>query len=179
VTTYLFPDNTVLCNFTSVDRLDLLQTVLNGRGRWTSAVAYEASRSAQFMPALNSIAVDGWLGEPIDITSDADIRRVNQVRRAVFGGTDEEPLKHLGEAETCFLIKERAEFAESWWLSDDQEAVRYARFQHITTYETFDLMTIAVVNGDIAAQQAYDLMLAMADKGRSLRLPSSPRELEG
>ena len=57
--------------------------------------------------------------------------------------------------------------------------MRYARFQHITTYETFDLMTIAVVNGDIAAQQAYDLMLAMADKGRSLRLPSSPRELEG
>jgi hypothetical protein len=57
--------------------------------------------------------------------------------------------------------------------------VRYARFQHITTYETLDLMTIAVVNGDIAAQQAYDLMLAMADKGRSLRLPSSPRELEG
>jgi hypothetical protein len=96
VTTYLFPDNTVLCNFTSVDRLDLLQTVLNGRGRWTSAVAYEASRSAQLMPALNSIAVDGWLGEPIEITSDADIRRVNQVRRAVFGGTDEEPLKHLG-----------------------------------------------------------------------------------
>jgi hypothetical protein len=179
VTTYLFPDNTVLCNFTSVDCLDLLQTILNGRGRWTAAVAYEASRSAQFMPALKSIAVDGWLGEPIEITSDADIRRVNQVRRAVFGGTDEQPLKHLGEAEACVLIKERAEFAESWWLSDDQEAVRYARFQRITTYETLDLMTLAVVNGDIAAQQAYDLMLAMADKGRSLRLPSSPRELEG
>ena len=179
MTTYLFPDNTVLCNFASVERLDLLQTVLNGRGRWTSAVAYEASRSAPFLPALKSITVDGWLGEPIEITSDVEIRRVDQVRRAVFGGTDDEPLKHLGEAETCFLIKERAEFAESWWLSDDQEAVRYARFQHITTYETLDLMTIAVVNGDIVAQQAYDLMLAMADKGRNLRLPSSARELEG
>ena len=179
MTTYLFPDNTVLCNFACVDSLGLLRTVLNGRGRWTSAVSYEASRSAQFMPALVSIATDGWLGEPIEITSDPDIRRVNQVRRAVFGGTDEEPLKHLGEAETCFLIKEQAEFAESWWLSDDQEAVRYAQFQHITTRETIDLMTIAVVNGDIAAQKAYNLMLAMADNDRGLRLPSSPRDLEG
>jgi hypothetical protein len=29
--------------------------------------------------------------------------------------------------------------AKSWWLSDDQEAVRYARLPHITTYKTFDL----------------------------------------
>lgn len=179
MTTYLFPDNTILCNFACVDSLGLLRTVLNGRGRWTSAVSYEASRSAQFLPALSSVPVDGWLGEPIEITSDTDIQRVNQVRRAVFGGTDEEPLKHLGEAETCFLIKARAEFAESWWLSDDQEAVRYARFQHITTRETIDLMTIAVINGDIAAPQAYGLMLTMADEDRGLRLPRSPRELEG
>jgi hypothetical protein len=178
VTTYLFPDNTVLCNFASVDRLGLLVTVLNGRGRWTSAVAYEASRSAQFMPALNGIAVDGWLSEPIEITGEKDIQRVNQIRRAVFGGTDEEPLKHLGEAETCFLIREQAEFAGSWWISDDQEAVRYGRFQHITTRETIDLMTIAVVNGDIASKEAYDLMQGMADKGRGLRLPASPRDLE-
>jgi hypothetical protein len=98
VTTYLFPDNTVLCNFASVDRLGLLRTVLNGRGRWTSAVAYEASRSAQFMPALNGIAADGWLSEPIEITSEKDIQRVIQIRRVVFGGADNEPLKHLGEA---------------------------------------------------------------------------------
>jgi hypothetical protein len=179
VTTYFFPDNTVLCNFASVDSLGLLVTVLNGRGRWTSAVAYEASRSAQFMPTLNGIAVNGWLSEPIEITGEKDIQRVNQIRRAVFGGTDGEPLKHLGEAETCFLLKEHSEFAGSWWISDDQEAVRYGRFQHITTRETIDLMTIAVVNGDIAAHKAYELMLVMADKGRSLRLPSSPSELEG
>jgi hypothetical protein len=179
VTIYLFPDNTVLCNFACVGRLSLLRTVLNGRGRWTSAVAYEASRSARFIPALDSIAPDGWLAEPIEITSDGDIRRINQIRRAVFGGTDEEPLKHLGEAETCFLIRELTEFAESWWISDDQEAVRYARFQHITTRETIDLMTIAVVNGDIASKEAYDLMQEMADKGRGLRLPRLPRDLDG
>ena len=28
-----FPDNTVLCNFASVDRIDLLRSVLGERGR--------------------------------------------------------------------------------------------------------------------------------------------------
>jgi hypothetical protein len=177
VSPYLFPDNTVLCNFAAVERLDLLQTVLNGRGRWTAAVAYEASNSARFLPALTAIATGGWLDEPIEITADKDIQQVNRVRRAVFGGTDDEPLKHLGEAETCFVIKEWGTFAGSWWISDDREALRYARFQGIATYETVDLMGIAVADGDIADKTAFDLMRRMADAGRSLRLPSSASEL--
>ena len=52
MTDYLFPDNTVLCNFAAVNRLDLIKSVLDGRGRWTEAVAYEASRSASKLPAL-------------------------------------------------------------------------------------------------------------------------------
>lgn len=99
MTTFLFPDNTVLCNFAAVERLDLLRTVLNGRGRWTAAVAYEAEKSTRFLPALADIATDGWLDEPIEITADSDVQRVNRVRRAVFGGTDDKPLQHLGETE--------------------------------------------------------------------------------
>lgn len=170
---FLFPDNTVLCNFAAVDRLDLLQTVLDGRGRWTAAVAYEAEKSARFLPALAGVTTAGWLDDPIEITDEADVRRVNGVRRAVFGGTDDQPLKHLGEAETCFVIKEWRAFAGSWWISDDREALRYARFQGITTYETIDLMSTAVVNGDATEQQAFDVMILMADKGRSLQLPRS------
>jgi len=177
VSTFLFPDNTVLCNFAAVDRLDLLQAVLNGRGRWTATVAYEAERSARFLPALASIATEGWLEEPIEIAAEPDVQRVNRVRRAVFGGTDDEPLEHLGEAETCFVIKEWTAFAGSWWISDDREALRYARFQGITTYETIDLMSTAVVNGDISEQQAFDVMNLMGDKGRSLRLPRSASDL--
>jgi hypothetical protein len=48
-----------------------------------------------------------------------------------------------GEAATCFAIKEWATFAGSWWISDDREALRYARFHGIATYETFDLMSTA------------------------------------
>lgn len=91
---YLFPDTTVLCNFAAVDRLDLLATVLNGRGRWTQAVAYEAERSARYLPCLADLPRNRSLGDPIEITAPSEIQQVNRIRRAVFGGTDDEPLKH-------------------------------------------------------------------------------------
>jgi hypothetical protein len=177
MTEYLFPDNTVLCNFAAVDRLDLIKSVLNGRGRWTEAVAYEASRSASKLPALRSLAAEGWLDEPIEITSESDILAISRIRRSAFDGTDDEPLKHLGEAQTCYVIKNWAGFAGSWWISDDGEALRYAKFQGITTRETIDIVSIAVADGDISARDAFDLMQAMADSDRYLRLPKCAEEL--
>ena len=50
MTAFWFPDNTVLRNFAAVKRLDLLESVLAGRGRWTAAVAYEATASTRFLP---------------------------------------------------------------------------------------------------------------------------------
>lgn len=173
----LFPDNTVLCNFAAVDRLDLLKAVLDGRGRWTEAVAYEASRSAAVLPALRALAESGWLDEPVEISDEHDVRHVERIRQAVFGGTNDRPLQHLGEAQTCHVILNWARFAGSWWISDDREALRYAKFQGITTRETIDLMNIAVVSGDIPAREAHDLMLTMAKVGRFLRLPNSVDDL--
>ena len=177
MTTFLFPDNTVLCNFACVDRLDLLRILLDGRGRWTAAIAYELERSSWLLPALRSVITERWLDEPIEITEESEVERVHRMRRAVFGGGDDRPLEHLGEAETCFVLKEWAEFAGSWWISDDREALRHAQFQGITTRETLDLMIMAVVNGDLTDRAAYDLMLKMTDSGRTLRIPGSPRDL--
>lgn len=120
---------------------------------------------------------DGRLGDPIEITADADIRQIERIRRAVFGGGDNRPLQHLGEAQSCYVILNWAEFAGSWWITNDRDALRYAKFQHITTRETMDLMCIAVVNGDITARDAFTLMTRMIDAGRHLRLPQSPAEL--
>ncbi len=177
MTQHLFPDNTVLCNFAAVNRLDLLKSVLGRRGRWTEAVAYEASRSAAKLPPLLTLPSEGWLDDPIEISKASDIRKINQIRRAVFGGTDGEPLKHLGEAQTCYVIKNWASFAGSWWISDDREALRYARFQNITTRETIDIVKIAVADGDISVPDAFGLMNQMADSDRYLRLPKSAEEL--
>lgn len=176
MTEFFFPDNTVLCNFAAVERLDLLKSVLNGRGRWTEAVAYEAHQSAR-VDGLGSLTALGWLDEPVELSDESDVRAIERIRRAVFGGTERRPLQHLGEAQTCYVISNWTEFAGSWWISDDQEALRYARFQQITTRETIDLMSIAVVNGDISADKGFALMKQMADRGRRFRLPRSTRDL--
>lgn len=81
-----FPDNTVLCNFAVVDRVPPLEKVLDGRGRWTEAVAHEAERSARRIPRLRDVVSLGMLGEPIAITDVEEIAAVDRVRRAVFGG---------------------------------------------------------------------------------------------
>lgn len=59
VTHLVFPDNTVLCNFAAVSRLDLLERILLGRGRWSEAVAYEAGRSSAYLPDLKTLPVAG------------------------------------------------------------------------------------------------------------------------
>lgn len=177
MTEFFFPDNTVLCNFAAVDRLDLLKSVANGRGRWTEAVAYEASRSAAHHPSLARLAQDGWLAEPIEITNDADIQAIEQIRRAVFAKRGDSPLKHLGEAQTCYVIKNWTEFAGSWWITDDRDALRHARFLKIVTRETIDLVTIAVVNGDITAKDGFALMNLMTARDRHVRLPKTPADL--
>jgi hypothetical protein len=56
-------------------------------------------------------------------------------------------------------------------------SLRYAKFQHITTRETIDIMCIAVASGDISAGGTFDLMNQMADSDRYLRLPESAEEL--
>lgn len=177
MTEYLFPDNTVLCNFAVVERLDLLRSALDGQGRWTEAVAFEASRSAEALPPLLTVPLEGWLGDPIEVTEPKEIRAIARIRRIVFGGTDDKPLRHLGEAQTCYIIGHWASFAGSWWISDDRASLRYARRQHITARETIDIVRMAVASGEIDAAAALRLMMDMADCDRALRLPRSAEEL--
>ncbi|MET9815371.1 hypothetical protein [Streptomyces sp. NPDC006355] len=175
---FLFPDNTVLCNFAAVDSLELLRAALEGRGRWTAAVANEAQSSAKWIPALGNLEQQGWLGDAIRITTAEDLDKIFDERSAVFGGTLERLLKHLGEAETLYIIKHWDDFAGSWWISDDRESLRYAQRQGIKTAETVDMVRRAVGAGHITAQDGFDLMKQMWDEGRRPRLPDSVTALE-
>lgn len=177
MTNAVFPDNTVLCNFAAVGKTDLLGRILRGNGRWTEAVEFEARRSASYESDLKRLIASGEMGEPIEITNPADIEQIERVRRAVFGGTASQPLRHLGEAQTCHVLKQWPEFAGSWWISDDREALRYARFQGLATRETIDLIAMGVADGELTANGGFVLLEAMAEAGRSLRLPSGPHEL--
>lgn len=177
MTTYVFPDNTVLCNFATVERLDVLESVLRGRGRWTEAVSAEAGRSAGWLPALRSIANDGWLGEPVEVSDAQAVRIVEAIRTGPFGGDKHQPLQHLGESQTCYVLRNWPELAGSWWVSDDRDALHFARGQGLVTRETCDLVAEAVASGDILASDGLSLLRKMVDAGRYLRVPSSEREL--
>lgn len=153
MTTYWFPDNTVLCNFAVVDALTLLRKILDERGRWTDAVAQEADNSSSILPALRSVRTDGWLGDPVEVSKKHEVEEIHAIRRAVFGGGDK-PTKHLGEAQTCYIIKNWPSFAGSHWITDDRDAYEYARFQGIIAKRTADLMSEAV-------QCAYDTAVSV------------------
>ncbi|MFF4427072.1 hypothetical protein ACFY04_41105 [Streptomyces sp. NPDC001549] len=175
---FLFPDNTVLCNFAAVERLGLLREVLDGRGRWTEAVAREARKSARWHSALQDLSLHGWLGEPIRVTDQSDRANILRIRTAVFGGSADRVLEHLGEAETCHVISNWAKFDGSCWISDDRESLYYAREEGIPTAETLDVVRLAAKAGLITAQNGFDLMQQMRDEDRHPRMPRSVADLE-
>lgn len=160
----VFPDNTVLCNFAAVKRIDLLVTWLRGRGRWTEAVAFEARRSARVLPDITRVIEGGWLGEPIEFDNEVDLQRIEHVRRDVFGGGSLAPLEHLGEAQTCHLLQTRTEWSGSVWVSDDRDALDYARFIGVPTMTTGLVMDSLVAEGDLSEVEAHRLSARMRDR---------------
>lgn len=172
-----FPDNTVLINFACVKRLDLLREILRGRGRWTEAIEFEASRSARFYPDLHTLISGGWLGEAIEVTDPMAVFQINRIRTAAFGGPHDEPTKHLGEAQTCYVIKSYPEYRNSYWITDDRDAADYARAQGITTKDTRRLISDGVQDGACTAEEGFRLLREMRTLGRSVDLPDGPADL--
>ena len=141
MTESFFPDNTVLCNFAAVTG-------------WTSSSRCSADAAGgrrpspmrragppHSCPPFARLAAEGWLDEPIEITAMRTSGRSTRSGGRSSAAPTTSPLKHLGEAQTCYVIKNWAEFAGSWWISDDGEALRYAKFQGITTRETIDIVS--------------------------------------
>lgn len=177
MTVVFLPDNTVLCNFAAVSQLDLLRRLLDGNGQWTEAVAFEASNSESYFPDLATIRTDGWLGDPLEIDDSIEERQVEGIRKAAFGGTSAEPLKHLGESQTIFIIRNWDSHAGATWISDDQESLRYARRQMIGVKETKNLIAEAAQLGWLTAAEGYAMMQQMAAQGRNPSMPASATEL--
>jgi predicted nucleic acid-binding protein len=173
----LFPDTTVLCNFASVGRLDLLELVLDGQGRWTEAVAHEAENSEDWHRDLKLIRQAGWLGDPISIVDDAALRQVEYIRQNPLGGRGLKPTKHLGEAQTFYLILREDAFRGAHWISDDRSSIDYAHSQHIAVRETVHIVGEAVALGKIQLRDGFALMQQMVAAGRTLRMPTDAADL--
>lgn len=175
-----FPDNTVLCNFAAVHQLELLQRLLDNKGRWVEAVAHECHQSTRHYPDLATVHTAGWLGIPIEITAEVDVLQVEGIRKAVFGGAAARPTQHLGEAQTIHVLARWPDFKDSVWLSDDQESLRVARSQGIAVRETRHLVAEGIQWGYITSAEAgFAMLQQMRTQGQNPVVPHRATDLIG
>lgn len=165
----VFFDTCTLSNFAIVNRLDLLETRYGYRARWTETVQYEVARGARANPYLQEVLDATWLGEPIEISGDVQVlTEIDRLRRAL-GGTNAEPMKHLGEAEIIYYVESTER--SGVFVTDDRPALDFARRRGIVVLDSADVLAECYSQDEIACPAAYRLLLEMADRGRSVRIP--------
>ncbi|OYC97221.1 hypothetical protein [Microbacterium sp. Yaish 1] len=177
---FFFPDNTVFVNFAWVDRLDLLQSYLAGRGRITEAVKFEVERSKSHVANLHKLDVSAWFDDVIEFDDTKDVDGIDFIRRRRFGGSELEPLKHLGESQTIWALTTIPAYASSCIVTDDEAAYNLAKGQDCRVAHTIDVLRHLVAYGEINAQEAFEIYVAMTNAGpdgRSfLENPTSARD---
>jgi predicted nucleic acid-binding protein len=167
-----------IMNFAAVNRMPLFETAMRGRGRWTQAVEGEIRRYANTLEFqhLSALLRGRWLGEAIELDSDADRVAVEDVR-AALGGVPSEPLRHLGEAETIRAIESRPDLRGAIFLTDDGDARYLATHRGITVKNTRWLVADAHSMGDILCPEPYQILKMMWEANRPIVLPESHKEI--
>lgn len=138
---FFFADNTVLVGFATIGRMDLLENLFRGKGRWCPTVRDECFESAK-RPELDSIAdADDFLGEPIWPTK-AELLQTQVFRNQLASPQERDPNKHLGEAETLAVMVER--FGFEILVTDDIDAARLAAKHGVRVVTTLTLLKLLV-----------------------------------
>jgi predicted nucleic acid-binding protein len=170
--TIVIADACSLINFAEIRRMDLLRQCLPAQSRWTEAVAHEVGQSAQYLPDLRVLINEGWLGEPIQLNARGDVEAVQRIRTAL-GGVPENPLKHLGEAESIQVVVSRPELRQAVLLTDDREARHVARGRGVMTWDATRLLASP---GDVSWPVGLAVLQQMRQCGRGVRIPASEAE---
>ncbi|WP_131770507.1 hypothetical protein [Candidatus Protofrankia californiensis] len=135
----LFPDNTVLINFAIINRMDLLERLANGNGRWCATVASECDSSAR-EPDLSALAdARGIFGSPW--FPDAAELQDTRLLREELASPGDHPYQHLGEAETLAIMIRRR--VHGFFVTDDNDAARLATRHSIQVVRTWHLLQLA------------------------------------
>ncbi|UPK75999.1 hypothetical protein MU582_05005 [Nocardioidaceae bacterium SCSIO 66511] len=164
----LFPDNTVLINFVIISRVDLLERLANGNGRWCASVASECARSSR-QPRLAALAeMAGIFGGPL-FPDEAEHRDM-LVLRAELAEPGDPKHKHLGEAETLAIMLRRR--INGFFVTDDREARRLTAKNGIRAVSTWDLLRVAHKQGwvDSDTLWGYVQTLRTAQRGSPPRV---------
>lgn len=136
----LFPDNTVLINFAMINRMDLLEKLVNGNGRWCATVASECERSAR-QPGLEAMSQAHQIFGPPWYPQTGAERLDVELMRLDLAKPGDTPFQHLGEAETLAIMTRRS--VSGYFVTDDGDATRLARKHAVKVVSTWDLMRLA------------------------------------
>ncbi|MCK9876412.1 hypothetical protein MXD61_00275 [Frankia sp. AgPm24] len=164
MTVLLFPDNTVLINFAIINRMDLLERLVKGNGRWCATVESECRRSAR-VPGLDVLGsarrIFGapWLPDAAEL-QDAMIMRDG------LAGPGDSRHHHLGEAETLAIMTRRR--VKGLFVTDDRAATRLAARSGITAITTWHLLKASVRSGMIKAETLWRYTITLRDYPRAL-----------
>lgn len=135
----LFPDNTVLVNFAILSRIDLLERLANGHGRWCATVARECGKSAQ-QPGLGALGqVSPIFGEPW--RPDPAEHQDALVLRDELARPEDPRNQHMGEAETLAIMTRRN--VNGFFVTDDKGAARLAHKHDIQVATTWSLLRVS------------------------------------
>jgi predicted nucleic acid-binding protein len=135
----MFPDNTVLINFAIINRMDLLERVANGNGRWCATVAAECAASARRLELTALNGAGEIFGDPL-FPDEAEHQDV-LVLRDQLASPGDLPTQHLGEAETLAVILRRQ--LRCFFVTDDDDAARLAAKNGIQVVDTWRLLKVA------------------------------------
>ncbi len=132
-----FSDTNVLVYFAKIGRIDLLELLLNGKGRWCASVANELSDWIPTYPSLQRT----WkmLGDPI-YPEKPEYQEIRIVRESMLRPGDGAQ-KNMGEAETIVVVRNR--FSGAVFLTDDRDAAMRANNEKIRVVKTVQLFDLA------------------------------------
>jgi hypothetical protein len=165
-----FPDNTVLINFTLIDRQDLLTWFLRGAGAWTIAIARECEKSAMVqdlggMDYWSSLLSTPLAPTPVELVDSKTI--AERMRKP--GETA--PAKHMGEAETIAVITRRQ--IDAVFLTDDHDAARTAIAESIPVASTTKILALAEAKDRLLHAEARQCLARLRNFDRVLGNPPS------
>jgi predicted nucleic acid-binding protein len=110
-----------------------------------------------------------WLGPALEIEDLTVTLQVHLNRRLLGARPGDRGTLHLGEAEALVYIET---YEPSWrFISDDQSAVDFATRNGLQAIDTPEVLAECYDDGEIGCPQAYDLIIAMREAGRGVRLP--------
>jgi len=166
-------DACTLVNFAVVDALWILERRYGGQARWTESVRHEIRRGRRAEPTLQRVLdlENSWLGGPIRLDQSGDEVAVDLIRRGL-GGTSAEPMSHLGEAESIRFL-ERVDARDRIFVTDDRPAADFLRHRRsgLRVLDAAGVLAEAYAFGEAGCPQAYDLLKAMWEYPRGVRVP--------